>query len=253
MFIPYVNNNYFFGFSCIPNNCDMPPTVYSILNAIVNGTKELDDYTKIKDLAKEGHTTIFDFDYTLSDKISKDDFEILILNHYLMRRIGFETVTAFKIALFSKLNEIMPLYNKMFDAIQNWDIFKDGEKVSRYGADNREISTKSDTENKLENSSNTNNTSDRRYSNMPQNHLENIREGAYVTDYNYDTNNSNDNSKSNGTSNNTTNTNDDNIYNETIERSPADKINIIKEIQTNINSIYTMIFNDLDDLFYGLV
>ena len=88
----------------IPPNCDKPPTVYSILNSIVNGDKEEDDYTKIKDLAKEGRSTIFNFDYPLSSNINKEKFETQILNHYLMRRIGYETVTAFRIALDVKLN-----------------------------------------------------------------------------------------------------------------------------------------------------
>ena len=130
-YTPYIFNGYFMPFPPLPTNCDKPPTVYSILESIVNYGKE--DKTKIKDLAKVGRFKIFDFDYPLSDKISKEDFEIMILNHYLQRRIGFDTVTAFKIQLDVKLNEIMPLYNKMFDSIDGWNIFNDGEKISRYG------------------------------------------------------------------------------------------------------------------------
>ena len=43
------------------------------------------------------------------------------------------------------------------------------------------------------------------------------------------------------------------IFNETITRTPADKIAILKEMQENIKSIYTMIFKDLECLFYQLV
>lgn len=221
-----------------------PPSIYDIMDAIANFNVE--DKTKTTDLAKATHSKIFDFDYPLSNNINKDDFECMILNHYIMRRIGFQTFTAFKIQLNVKLNEIMPLYNKMFDALQNWDIFNDGEKISRYGNENR----KNNTNNTLENTSNTETTttSDRRESNTPQNQLDNVRNGTYVTNYNYDTDSSNssDNSNSKGTSNST----DENIYEETIEKSPADKIAILKEMQENIKSIYTMIFKDLDSLFY---
>lgn len=221
-----------------------PPSIYDIMNAMANFNVE--DKTKTTDLAKATHSKIFDFDYPLSNNINKDDFECMILNHYIMRRIGFQTFTAFKIQLNVKLNEIMPLYNKMFDALQNWDIFKDGEKLSRYGNENR----KNNTNNTLENTSNTETTttSDRRESNTPQNQLDNVRNGTYVTNYNYDTDtsNSSDNSNSKGTSNST----DENIYEETIEKSPSDKIAILKEMQENIKSIYTMIFKDLDSLFY---
>jgi hypothetical protein len=54
----------------------------------------------------------------------------------------FDTVTAFRIQLNVKINEIMPLYNKMFDAIENWDIFGDGEVTEKTGTDNRIIDNK---------------------------------------------------------------------------------------------------------------
>ena len=177
----------------------------------------------------------------------------MILNHYLTRRIGFDTPTLFKIQLNVKLNEIMPMYNKMFDSISGWDIFKDGEKTTRYGTDNREINSTSNTENTLHNKSNSENISDRRYSDTPQNELQNIRDGKYVTEYNYDTNNAEDTSDSNGTSQNTLNTNDDNTYNEIIEKTNANKIEILKQMQQEIKSIYSLIFKDLDDLFYSII
>lgn len=241
----------------IPPNCDYPPTLYSVLNSIVNGDKEEEDYTKIKDLAKEGRTTIFNFDYPLSSHVNKEDFETMILKHYMMRRIGFETVTAFRIALDSKLNEVMPMYNKMFDAVENWNIFNDGETTVRSGSENRTGENENTTTNTLENSSqtDTNNTSDRRNSELPQNQLSELRDGNYVTNYNYDTdiNHGEDSSTSNGTSESQGKTKDDNIYHETVTRSPGDKITILKEMQENIKSIYTLIFKDLDVLFFGLV
>ena len=248
---PYIDIGYPLIYPFIPRNCDKPPTIYSILESIVNYGK--DDKTKIKDLAKVGRTKIFDFDYPLSDKISKEEFECMILNHYITRRIGFDTPTLFKIQLNVKLNEIMPMYNKMFDSISGWDIFKDGEKTTRYGTDNREINSSSNTENSLHNTSNSENTSDRRASDTPQNELDNVRDGKYVTGYNYDTNNAKDKSDSNGTSQNTTNTNDDNTYNEIIEKTNANKIEILKQMQQEIKSIYSLIFKDLDDLFYSII
>ena len=82
-----------------------------------------------------------------------------------------------------------------------------------------------------------------------------MRNGSYVTNYNYDTNTNNgeDNSTSQGTSQAQNNGTDVNEYNETITRTPADKIAILKEMQENIKSIYTMIFKDLECLFYQLV
>lgn len=255
MIFPYIDNNYFLLFPPLPPNCSKPPTIYTILESIVNYGK--DNQTKIKDLAKEGRGTIFNFDYPLTNNISKEKFECMILNHFLMRRIGFETVTAFRIQLDVKLNEIMPLYNKMFDALENWNIFNDGEVTEKTGTDNRTINNTAETINTLENESTTNSsdTSDRRNSELPQNQLESLRDGSYVSNYNYDQNSaeSHDNSTSNGSSNSSNNTQDDNNYHETITRTPADKIAIYKEFQENLKSIYGMIFKELECLFYQVI
>lgn len=254
--IPYYNGLFMF-YPFLPPNCNKPPTLYSVLNSIVNGDKDEDEYTKIKDLAKEGRSTIFNFDYPLSQYIEKEKFETMILNHFLQRRIGFETVTAFRIQLDVKLNEIMPLYNKMFNALDNWEIFNDGEVTTRTGSDNTTTQNTNNTSNSLTNQSTTSTTdvSDRRNSELPQNQLSELRDGNYVTNYNYDTNTNNgqDNSTSQGTSQATNNGTDNKQYNETITRTPADKIAILKEMQENIKSIYTMIFKDLECLFYQLV
>lgn len=245
-------NNYFypFLFPCMPTMIDLPPTVYSLLESIVNYGQ--DEKQKIKDLAKYGRTTFFDFDYPLTNNITKEEFETMILNKFIMRRIGYDTLTAFKIQLNVKLNSIMPIYNKMFDALENWNIFNDGEVTTETGTDERQ--TTNTTQNTLSNSSTTQSSSvsDRRKSELPQDQLENLQSGSYVGEYNYDTDTSNgsDSSTSNGSA--TSNGTDNNEYTKEIRRSPADKIAIMKEMQTNINSIYEMIFKDLDCLFYQL-
>ena len=205
---------------------DLPPTIYSILKSFVYYD---DPQPKIKDLASSGRENIFDFDYPLTENIEKSDFEVMILNHFLMRRIGYDTVTAFKIALNVKLNEIMPIYNKLFDALEGWEIFNDGERVTESGT------------NTLNNITSSNNSSDRRYSDTPQNQLADVRNGSYITDYNYDVDTGSVTSESNGSDS------------RTITRTPSDKIKIYKEFIENKKSIYTMLFEELDLLFYGLV
>lgn len=174
------NGNIFGFYPFLPPNCQKPPTIYSILESIVNGNVDLNDPApdvKIKDLAKEGRTTIFNFDYPISQYVSRETLETMILNHFLMRRIGFETVTAFRIQLNVKMNEIMPNYNKMFDALENWDIFNDGEKWERTGTDNRDTLTNNSSNTTATATSNTtnNNTSDKRRSDTPQSQLEDVK------------------------------------------------------------------------------
>lgn len=316
-------NNYYMFTPFLPPNCDKPPTIYQILESIVNPSADLNDPSanvKIKDLAKQGRTKIFNFDYPLSTHVSREDFETLILKHYMMRRINFDTVTAFRIMLDAKLNEIMPLYNKMFDGLDGWNIFTDGEITTRTGTDNTtsnnttnktskqtDNTTTQETDNTIaqetdnttkESTNSTNNnlsttsttgnttTADKRFSNTPQNRISEVRDGEYVTQYNYDTTTSNgtdtsssqgtaqsitndtDNSTKNNTTNSTKNNTanstkndtstdvsngtDNKTYNETITKTPSNKIEIMKEMQENIKSIYTLIFKDLDILFYGI-
>ena len=196
----------------LPNDCDLPPTIYSLLDAIVNYNSE--EETPIKNLAKSGRSEIFDFDYPLSSNISKEDFEVMILNNYMMRRIGYETLT--------------------------WNLFTAGENITRT-VTRGETSTDSTT-------STLNNTgrSDSRFSDTPQGRLTDIESGTYMTDYTLEQNSA----TSTGSSSN--NINKSGNESETINRTPENKIEIYKEFQNEIRSIYELIFNDLDDLFYSL-
>ena len=226
---------------------DEPPTIYSLLNSYVNFAN--DTPAKIKDLASAGRAMFFDFDYPLATGMTKSEFECMILNHFMMRRIGYETVTAFKIALNVKLNEIMPMYNKLFESINSWDIFDDGEIMDRSVTDSRSVSnagTSSGTNNTTNSA-----TSDQRFSDTPQNALQDVRDGQYVTDYNY---NQDSASSSNATSATTSNnTIEGGSQTERIVRTPSDKMHLYTEFLKNRQNIYTMIFKDLDSLFYQIV
>lgn len=226
---------------------DEPPTIYALLNSYVNYAADVP--TKIKDLANAGRAMFFDFDYPLATGIAKSDFECMILNHFMMRRIGYETVTAFKIALNVKLNEIMPEYNRLFDSIENWNIFSDGERITRQATDSR--TTNNTNSNTGSTSGTTSNTSDRRYSDTPQNQLSDVQNGNYVSEYNYDSDNTTATSTS--TNSGTNNTQDNGNQSETIIRTPSDKIRLYSEFLKNRQNVYTMIFKDLDSLFYQII
>ena len=204
-----------------------PPTIYAILNSIANYDTE--DYTKIRNLASVTHDKIFDFDYELSDKVDKDQFEIDILNHYLEYRIGFDTVTSFQIHLENKLHEILPYYNVLFDSLNDFSLFNSGEKIVRDLTSDTEGSTNGTT------------VADMRYSKYPQNQLSDISDGNYVTDQNYNTN----------TLNNSTDMN--NVIHEEILRTPTDKMKLYESYLKTKDSIMTKLYKDLDVLFYLLV
>lgn len=205
----------------------IPPTLYSILNSIAN--YDATEKTKIKDLARVTHDKVFDFDYELSSAINKDEFEIEILNHYMMRRIGFETFTAFQLYLENKLKEILPYYNLMLDAFKDFNLFNNGEVITRSKTDSRNTTGTSGS------------NGENRLSEYPLDELDDLTDGKYVSTQNTTTVNANNT------------TNDVGEENERIERSPVDKMSIYKSYLETRRSVMSMIYKDLDILFYGLV
>lgn len=217
--------------------CDKPPTVYSVLNAIVNGDKDdEDDYTKIKDLAKYGRNKIFDFDYPLTNTMTREYFECMILNHYMTRRIGFDTVTNFKLHLNVKLNAIMPKYNVLFD---NYANIINGSTITKQGQENANTNQESSNENK------TTNTTDNKYSDTPQGQINDVQDETYLTDYTL----TNSDVESNGSS--SSSGQNEREYQETIIEKNINE-NYLK-IQERMMSVFDMIFKELDSLFFSIV
>ena len=64
----------------------------------------------------ESKTPVFDFPYPIFDESYRPVLEEKIINRYLFREIGLETVAMFKHFLKTKLNEIMPYYNEMYES-----------------------------------------------------------------------------------------------------------------------------------------
>lgn len=220
-----------------------PPTLYAILNSIVNYGKE--EKTGTRNLAKKGRSKIFDFDYPLSNYVNKEDFEILILNHFMKRRIGYQTITDFKLHLEWKLNEIMPMYNLMFDTLSQYNIFE-GERTIEDGTDNRTVDTTTKLTNKTNSSVQNNN--DLRNSELPQSQIQNVKNASYMTDYTLEDRKTESEDKT--TSDGTNNTKDDNISHKTTLHI---KPEFMFEYMEKIKNINTLIFKELDSLFYQLI
>ena len=204
-----------------------PPTLYAIMNSIAN--YDVEEKTKIRDLAGATHKKIFDFNYELSSALNKDEFEINILNHFIMRRIGYDTFTAFQLYLENKLKEILPYYNLMFEAFKDYNLFNGGEVITRTTVDNKNMDTSG------------NSDSESRFSEYPLNELNDINDGSYVSN------------QTTVKSNVTNNTTEDNTTNENITRTPIDKMTIYRNYLETKRSVMSMIYRELEILFYGIV
>lgn len=198
---------------------DEPLELLYVMRMIADFDKKWDEQTPIIELAAKTKGKLFYSNYPLSANVDKDNFEISIINHFINRRIGFETVTAFKIALVNKLIEIMPKYNQMFDLMAKElelfntnhtkditettddDFTNNGTKNSvqngTYSKVGSKVSDESGTHSDQSNTNETVNTigereEDLRKSDTPQNRLGDIKDGSYVSEYNYNQINTNE-------------------------------------------------------------
>lgn len=245
---------------------DLPPTLYTIMQSIVNFNNT--DNVKISDLWKNARVMIFDFSYPLTLNVSRETFEHNILNHYLMRRINFDTVTLFKIMLENKLNEIMPKYNMLWDSQIDWNIFQSGSTTREYkdttvsaNTTNTTSSGKNDNTSSSDSSSIVNMTNSDSKSDVPQGHIEDVKNNEYISEYDYIINDStsttNGSSKSltntSNTAENISNSTDNKTIKESVTRTADNKLDILIKYQSEYMNIWNLIYKDLDSLFYGLV
>ena len=310
-----------------------PPTLYKILDSICNGSYDVcdiwdnDEPVKIYELAENARTMIFRYNYPLSVNVSRETFETQILNHFLMRRIGYETVTGFIISLGTKLNEIMPKYNLLFDIFaKQLDLLQDDrrerytQKTDNTSVNNGEWQTvnnggydtkqtgdyktdingnyqtgvqgnyQTDKNGAFNEVTDDHNVEDLRNSDTPQNRLGDVQAGEYVSEYNYNTrdnletkDNTHTDTETNTHTDTTDNTHTDTTVNEHQDTTKnthtdtdentytdtdvfdglinfdktitdvSDKIDKLLRLQEELTNIMTMIYNDLEPLFYQII
>lgn len=82
-------------------------------DAGLNESVGLDD---IDDVIAGSRVSIFGTEYPIFDENYRATLETKILKHYYFREIGMETVGLFKHFLRTRMNEIMPYYNKLYES-----------------------------------------------------------------------------------------------------------------------------------------
>ena len=73
-------------------------------------------YQSVKSIIEKSRSKIFNFEYPIFDNSYKSVLETKILKHYYGREIGAETVGRWQLWLDTRLNEIMPYYNKLYES-----------------------------------------------------------------------------------------------------------------------------------------
>lgn len=134
------------------------------------GLSESVGYADIEQVIKNCLPKVFDFNFPIFDESYRSVLETKILRHYYTREIGLETVGLWKLKLSTKLNEIMPYYNKLykselieFNPLYDVDLTRErkiegkGTKDTENG-ENRSGSNNTETTQNTENSQNNNST-----------------------------------------------------------------------------------------------
>lgn len=230
-----MNDIYMINYPYVENYSPVnkPPTLYAILNSLVNFNAE--EKTKIMDLAENGRDLLFDFKYFTFPEIENDQqvleksseqkfVEECILNHFLERRIGYDTITSFKIHLRDKMNEVMPIFMIGWKlSIENLEQFEYEEFES---IDHQETTSVDATNGTID-----------KYSDTPQGQLTNVSSNTYLTDYRDVSNSIDEDGTRNFTENNSR---------------VKPKETYFQLIQAKNPNLFGRLYKDLECLFYQL-
>lgn len=240
-----------------------PPLMINFIKSIAKANNVVTD--DLFELPRKVNKYVFNFDYPLTSKINKEDFQTQIIEKYISRRIGFETFTMFQFALRSKMREIMPKYNILFDSLSGWDLFNDGEITTRETninhSENGVDIFKSEYSNKITNDSKgkTESKTTDKQSDTPQSEIDDVKAGKYLSfagfsENEIDATNNTESLNDGRTDNqNLTEKKYEDKHSEKISRNVGNKIDVYRQFMLDVESIYTSIYKELDVLFYGLI
>lgn len=127
-----------------------------------SGLSESVGYSDVEQVIKKCLPKVFDFQFPIFDESYRSVIETKILRHYYTREIGLETVGLWKLKLNTKLNEIMPYYNKLykselieFNPLYDVELTRE-RKVEGSGTKNTKNSENRDGNGRTENTQNNN-------------------------------------------------------------------------------------------------
>ena len=218
---------------------------------------------KPKKIIKCSRKKIFNFSYPIFDENYRETLEIKILTHYYDYEIGTETFESFKFNLYKKMNENMPYYNKLYLAMAkdyDFDVNIDYKETLTGEGTNEASNLTTNTMNSEDNDTQSYNYEDRmRKSDTPQNQLNLVEQGKYLSEYNYN-NGTNGSTKKNilesentidGTSTGKTTSNTKRIVKGT--QYAGSRAKMLKEYMEAIKNIDIDVIDSLKNCFFLIV
>ena len=218
-------------------------------------------FNQIDDVISNSWNKIFD-NFPIFDESYRSVLCSKILKHYYTREISAETVGLWQLWLNTRMSEIMPYYNKLYEsALLEFDPFKDTNYSRNHGGTFTGDTVRNGrSEIDVDNSVTSNGTSNSKnlFSDTPQGAITNIENESYLTNATLikDTDTNTTNTDGNSTTQNTETTGITNTDNwiETIvgKQSTVSYSKLLQEFRDTFLNIDVMIINDLSDLFMNL-
>ena len=184
-----------------------------------------------------------------------------ILKHFYMREIGSETVGLWKLWMNTRLEEIIPYYNKLYESeLLEFDPLKDVDITRQRNTTGESTSNTriegNQTINENGNSSNTSKREDK-YSDTPQGALDNVENGTYLTNARI-VNDSGETTNTNNTTNENSSNTEGNINNTedylekvTGKQGTRSYSSMLLEFRKTFLNIDLDFIHEFDDLFMG--
>lgn len=197
-----------------------------------------EDEASVDTLIACGRPQLFNFNFPFYDESEVVAWEVKFMKHFFMYEIGFETPRLFRLALESKLNEIMPAYNKLYTEFNSIIKLNENLNIDETGTRNNTGTSTANSEQK----SKGNNQS--LFSDTPQSRIS-IGQNDYVTTITEGT--IGDNTNANSTQNvDNVETYSNNRKGNMGNRTNAELFKVASESIVNIDQ---MIYNECSDLF----
>lgn len=221
------------------------------------GLDESKGYSSVNEIISGVLDKIFDFGFPIFDENYRQVLEHKILKHFYTREIAYETYGLWKLKLDTKLNEIMPYYNKLYESelfefnpLYTMNITETNNRTIDMTKKNTGTVTNGGYTETNRNGSNLN-----KYSDTPQGTLDNVVEGTYLTNASQDVASGYEKFEDKLSKTNDLTFKDDgtdNYVKTIVGYSGSIPSELIKKFRETLLNIDMLIINDLEELFFQL-
>lgn len=186
---------------------------------------------------------IFNFDFPIYDESYRLTFEDKLIRHFYFHEINITSIGRWKFMLREKLNLIMPVYNKMYEAVAiKYDPLIDTQMHETYTRNNN-LTSDSSTNGNVTQKDTSNNS--QVYSDLPQTTLHG---GDYATNSTQNEGTANSTQNASQTANATSNNKETYEHDNTGFSSRSQQA-LLMEYYESLRNVDEMVFNELRELF----